>query len=161
MGCTSLTVSNCEIQMFPMQLPPPLVYLPFFTTFRTNVSKLKEEEENKSQRFALHHFQFSTTEPWSVPSWKGPTRMTKSNSGLHREPPKVKPVSESTVQTLLELQPSGLCPQPCAARSMPTVLWCSPFPSPPAAPPLTSPCRSLGPCRCHTEQSSALPLRSL
>jgi len=27
--------------------------------------------------------------------------------------------------------------------------------------PDTAPCRSLGPCRCHTEQSSALPLGSL
>ena len=27
--------------------------------------------------------------------------------------------------------------------------------------PDTAPCRSLGPCRCHTEQSSALPLRPL
>ena len=32
---------------------------------------------------------------------------------------------------------SGLCPLPWAARSMPTTLWCRPFPSPPAAPPLT------------------------
>jgi len=54
-----------------------------------------------------------------------------------------------------------LCPLPWAARSMPTALWCRPSPSPPAARPLTAPCCSLGPCRCHTEQSSALPLRSL
>ena len=70
-------------------------------------------------------------------------------------------MSESVVQTLFELWQLG---------AMPTAL-CSPFhvhrplvqtlsltPSCPS--PDTAPCRSLGPCRCHTEQSSALPLRS-
>jgi len=41
----------------------------------------------------------------------------------------------------------------------PLVLTFSLTPSCPS--PDTAPCRSLGPCRCHTEQSSALPLRSL
>ena len=41
----------------------------------------------------------------------------------------------------------------------PVVQPLSPTPSCPF--PDTAPCRSLGPCRCHTEQSSALPLRSL
>ena len=93
-----------------------------------------------------------------ISSWKG-TRVQLL--APHRTTQKSEHMSETVIQTLLELQHSGPCPLPCAAHSMPTALWCSSFPSPPAAPPLTAPCRSLGPCRCHTEQSSALPLRSL
>ena len=74
----------------------------------------------------------------------------------------LNPTSESGVQTFLELW---------RLRAVPTVLG-SPFhahhpvvqtlsltPSCPS--PDTAPCRSLGPCRCHTEQSSALLLLSL
>jgi len=56
---------------------------------------------------------------------------------LQRTNQKLDPVSKSTVQTRLELHHSGPCPQPWAARSMPTTLWCSPCPSPPAAPSVT------------------------
>jgi len=71
-------------------------------------------------------------------------------------------MSESGVQTLLELQQLNAVPtalgSPFHAHS-PLVQPLSLTPSCPS--PDTAPCRSLGPCRCHTEQSSALPLRSL
>ena len=70
-------------------------------------------------------------------------------------------MSENAIQILLEL---------LLLRAMPTALG-SPFyvhhpllqtlsltPSCPS--PDTAPCRSLGPCCCHREQSSALPLHS-
>ena len=40
-------------------------------------------------------------------------------------------MSETTVQTLLELQQLGAMTQPWAAHSMPTALWCRPCPQPP------------------------------
>ena len=75
----------------------------------------------------------------------------------HRTTQKSDAIPGSVVQMLLKLQ---------QFRSVPTAL-CSPFhphhplaqtlsltPSCPS--PDTAPCRSLGPCCCHTEQSSAL-----
>ena len=44
---------------------------------------------------------------------------------------------------------------------MPTALWWGPFSLPSCPSPGTAPCRSLGPCCCHREQSSVLPLCSL
>ena len=54
---------------------------------------------------------------------------------------------------------SGLCPLPWAARSMPTTLWCRPFPLPPAAPPLAQ-LHSVpsGPVTVRAELSAAPPL---
>lgn len=51
----------------------------------------------------------------------------------------------------------GLCPLPWGACCMQKNVFLTPScPSPD-----TAPCHSLGPCRYHREQSSALPLRSL
>jgi len=52
-----------------------------------------------------------------------------------------------------------LCPLPLGVSSRAQAPFSKePFPNPS---PDAAPCRSLGPCRCHREQSSALPLRSL
>jgi len=77
------------------------------------------------------------TESQNIPSWKGPTSITESRPSLHTRTPEIHTLSESAVQTLPELRHSGPCPLPWAGCSMPTALWCRPFPSPPAAPPLT------------------------
>jgi len=66
-------------------------------------------------------------------------------------------MSESGVQTLPELQQLGAVPTNlgspfCAHRPLGHNLLLQPRPSPG-----TALCRSLGPCRCHWEQSSALP----
>ena len=71
-------------------------------------------------------------------------------------------MTESIVQTLLELCQLGAVTTTLGnlfhAHS-PLVPHLSLTPSCPF--PDTAPCRSLGPCRCHREQSSALPLHSL
>jgi len=91
--------------------------------------------------------------------------------GTHKDHRVHRPAPHSTSQTqtlclravskhFLSSSSSGLCPLPWAARSMSTTLWCRPFPSPPAAPPLTQlHAVPSGPVAV-TEQSSALPLRS-
>ena len=48
----------------------------------------------------------------------------------HSTTPNPIPMSESTVQTLPELRHAELCPLPWAGCSMPTALWCRPFPTP-------------------------------
>jgi len=46
-----------------------------------------------------------TTESWNIPSWKGPTRVTESNTWLqHRTTQNSNPMSGSIVQAFLELQ---------------------------------------------------------
>ena len=52
---------------------------------------------------------------------------------LHTAAPKPNPVSQSGAPMLHELWHSGPCLLPWAARSMPTALWDTAFPSPPAA----------------------------
>jgi len=70
-------------------------------------------------------------------------------------------MSERIVQTLLDSGSSVLLLPwaACSSAWPPSGEELSLTPSCPS--PDTAPCRSLGPCRCHTEQSSALPLRSL
>ena len=58
----------------------------------------------------------------------------ESNPWLQAAPPKIQSQCLSAVQTPRH---SGPCPLPWAGCSMRTALWCRPFPSPPAAPPLT------------------------
>jgi len=86
------------------------------------------------------------------PNLKG----THKNWGqpLHHTAPPKRYVSERCANTPRTPAP-GPWPLPCAPRSVPSALWRRPFPWPPAAPPLSFPCRSLGRCRCHTERSSA------
>lgn len=77
----------------------------------------------------------------SILRWKRPSKMIiKSNSWLQRTTQNSIPMSESIVQTLLEL---------CAHR--PVVQPLSLTPS--CLYPGTAPCRSLGPC--HSQQSRA------
>ena len=57
-----------------------------------------------------------------------------------------------------------LCPLPCAARSMPTALWCRPFPWPPAAPPLAQlravPSGPVTATKSRAQRCPTLPVRS-
>ena len=72
------------------------------------------------------------------------------------------PMSESAVQTPPELWQLSALPTALGSpfhAHHPLVQTLSLTPSCPS--PDTALCRSLEPCRCHTEQSSALPLRSL
>ena len=102
----------------------------------------------------------ASSESQNISSWKG---LARSNSWLHRGPPKnPSPRCESTVQMLPGLQQLSAMPTALGSpfhTHCPLVQHLSLTPSCPS--PDTAPCRSLGPCRCHTEQSSALPLRSL
>ena len=86
----------------------------------------------------------------------------ESNSWHHTAPQNSNYVFESADQTLLELLQLGAVP---AALGRLFHAHCSLVQTPsltPICPSLdTAPCRSLGPCRCHREQSSALPLRPL
>ena len=112
----------------------------------------------------LHELIHRIIESQSIPSWKGPTRIIKSNSWLHKGPPKIQTVClKAPSKCLFNSSSSGLCPLPWAARSMPTTLWCRPFPSPPTAPPLTQHHAVLwGPVAVRAELSAAplLPPRS-
>ena len=102
------------------------------------------------------------TESQSIPSWKGLTRILKSNCQLsHRNTQKwmhiSKPFSRHSVNS--GIQGHAHSPgQPIHAHR-PLVQTLSLTLSCPS--PDTAPCRSLGPCHCHTEQSSALPLHPL
>ena len=68
------------------------------------------------------------TESKNIPSWNGPTRAIKSNSGLHTAPPKIQAHYLSAVQMLPELRHSGRahcpgqpvpCPPPSGAQPVP------------------------------------------
>ena len=77
----------------------------------------------------------------------------------HRTTQNPNPVSESTVQMLQSTQGRAHCPGQPVPCPLPSGADPSLTPSCPS--PDTAPCRSLGPCRCHREPSSALTLRSL
>ena len=62
----------------------------------------------------------------------------ESNSRLHTAPPQIQSQSlRALSKCSLSSGSSGPSPLPWAGYSMPITLWCRPFPSPPAAPPLT------------------------
>ena len=98
----------------------------------------------------------------TIQSWKGLARIIESKSWHHPGPPKIQTLCLSVIQMLLELQQLRAVltalGSPFHAHH-PLVQTLSLTSTPPS--PDTAPCRSLGPCRCHREQSSALPLRSL
>ena len=94
-------------------------------------------------------------ETGSIPSWKGPTGITEPNPRPHAAPP--APVCESGVPALPELRHRGRAHCPGQPVPCPPPSGAQPFPQPHPPSPDTAPCRSLGPRRCHRQQSSALP----
>ena len=92
-------------------------------------------------------------------TWVGrdPQRIMDSNSWDHTAPTQIQIILLSLMFKGF-LNASSLVPQPGPGPDLPTSLWwqtCPSFPSPD-----TAPCRSLGPCLCHREQSSVLSLCS-
>ena len=87
---------------------------------------------------------------------KGPQRSFESNPWLHAAPIKIQTLClrANTPWTLaLGAVPTALCIPFHAPHPLVQTLS-----MPPSCPsPDTAPCHSLGPCRCHTEHSSALP----
>ena len=67
------------------------------------------------------------------PELEGTRKDHQVQPRLHTAAPKPNPVSQSGAPMLHELWHSGPCLLPWAARSMPTALWDTAFPSPPAA----------------------------
>ena len=98
---------------------------------------------------------FEIVKSQTIPSWKGPTRTTEPNPRPHAAPP--APVCESGVPALPELRHRGRAHCPGQPVPCPPPSGAQPFPQPHPPSPDTAPCRSLGPRRCHRQQSSALP----
>ena len=92
---------------------------------------------------------------------KRPAKVMESNFCLHIAPHKQNshPTSESTVQMLLELRQLGAVSTAQGSLFHAHCLLLQTLSLTPSCLSLdTAPCRSLGPCRCHREQSSVLPL---
>ena len=91
-----------------------------------------------------------------LPSWKGLTSIIKFNSWLHAGPPKIQ-TSYLRASWVPEL---GAVPTALGRlfhAHCPLVQTLSLTPS--CSSPDTVPCRSLGPCCCHRDQSTLLPVR--
>jgi len=96
----------------------------------------------------------------TISSWEGPTRSLNLTPDSTQDYP--HPMSKSIVQMFLELGQHGAITTALGSlfhACCHLVQTLSLTPS--CLSTDTAPCHSLGPCRCHTEQSSALPLCSL
>ena len=75
----------------------------------------------------------SVIESWNIPNQKGPTRLIESDPGSTQQHPNPAPCLRAVSQCSLSSSTQGHpCPLPWAARSTPTALWGTAFPSPPA-----------------------------
>ena len=98
-----------------------MTYLPF--SLGKYTCKIRSEKEN--------------IESQNIPTWKGLTGITESNSWLLTASPKIQTLCLRAVSKCsLSSGSSELCPLPWGDCSMPTAFWYRPSPSPPPKPPL-------------------------
>ena len=129
-------------QLIPFYGCPLVPFLLFQTIYHSSRYQVSTESQNMESLKATQGSLSPT--PGSTQQYPNPTLC-------------LRVVSKRTV--VLRAMPAALgSPLPWAARSMPTALWGTAFPSAPADTPLMALCHSLGPCQLPSSLSSSRSL---